>query len=128
MNAFLIFSHRLTRDQESDLRSNWKVERISSLPTDLQMLWSKIPPQLNALSTYLEPIRQWLQRNAKQEDLALIQGDFGATYILVEYALGLGVIPLYATTWRTLKEEVLPDGEVRQQRIFKHERFRVYGR
>ncbi len=125
---FLLFSHDLTPEQKRELRENWQVEEAVPLPADLQHLWSMIPPHLEGLSHYLEPLFSWLGQNARAQDLVLIQGDFGAVYLAVERAFSLGLIPVYATTRREVCERRLPDGAVRQERIFKHVRFRVYGR
>ncbi len=125
--AFLIFSHELTRDQEKDLRDNWNVQQIISMPEELENLWRNVPPHLTELREFLTPIFQWIERAGTRGDLALIQGDFGATYLLVNEAFRIGLIPVYSTTRRIIEEEILPSGEVRQNRIFKHEIFRVYG-
>jgi len=127
-NIYLIFSHKLTSEQERDLKQNWQVENIIPLPAKMQYLWSNVPPNLPELSGYLEPIKHWLKENAKLGDLALIQGDFGAVYLMVNYAFSLGLTPIYATTERTVKEESSTEGEVVIERIFRHKRFRKYGR
>jgi len=127
-NIYLIFSHKLTPEQEKDLRQNWQVENFIALPEHLQELWSNIPPDLPELNRYLEPIKHWLKENARSGDLVLIQGDFGAVYIVVNYAFELRLIPVYATTERLIKKEVSSKGEVVLNRIFRHKIFRVYGR
>jgi len=127
-NIYLIFSHKLTPEQERDLRQNWQVEKFIVLPEHLQELWSNIPPDLPELNCYLEPIKHWLKENARSDDLVLIQGDFGAVYIMVNYAFELRLIPVYATTERLIKKEVSSKGEVALSRIFRHKIFRVYGR
>jgi len=127
-NIYLIFSHKLTSEQEKDLRQNWQVENFIGLPEHLQELWSNIPPDLPELNRYLEPIKHWLKENARSGDLVLIQGDFGAVYIMVNYAFELRLIPVYATTERLIKKEISSKGEVALNRIFRHKIFRVYGR
>ncbi|MDL1970754.1 MAG: CRISPR-associated protein Csx20 [Candidatus Desulfofervidaceae bacterium] len=125
---YLLFSHKLTPEQEKDLKENWQVENIISLPPELQYLWSQVPPDLFELNEYLEPIKGWLKENVQKGDLVLIQGDFGAVYLMVNYAFSLGLTPIYATTERAVKEESSPEGEVVIERIFRHKRFRRYGR
>jgi len=65
--------------------------------------------------------------HAQPGDLVLIQGDFGATCLMVEYARSLGLTPIYATTARISEDKILPDGSVQTVRRFVHRRFRKYG-
>ena len=127
-DILLLFSHKLTLEQERDLRENWEVKNIFGLPDHLQKLWSNIPPDLTNLSSYLKPIKDWLKENGKRGDLVLIQGDFGAVYIMVNYCFKLGLVPVYATTEREARERISPKGEVVINRVFRHKIFRVYGR
>jgi len=126
--AFILLSHRLLREQEEELKEVWGVNEILPLPEELQRLWSNIPPHLKELSPYLEPLWRWLEEKAQPEDVAVIQGDFGATYLAVQRAFQLGITPLYATTERVVCETIKPDGSVKQERLFRHVLFRVYGR
>lgn len=121
----LLFNHALTPDQERDARTSWGVDTIVSLPQALQNLWSAIPPELDALDTYLAPIIEHLDREARERDLLLVQGDFGATYIVVRYALERSLVPLYATTRRESVDEVV-EGKVVKRSLFSHVRFRTY--
>ena len=125
---FLLFSHQLTLAQQQDARQNLNVERFVSLPTDLQQLFSNIPPDLERLETYLSPIIQWIDDNCTQwEDYMLIQGDFGATYYLVNYCRSFNyACPVYATTRREVINEVNQEGAVEVKKVFRHVRFREY--
>ncbi len=125
---FLIFSHELTEEQRADLIKNWQVEEFVSLPAELQGLWSGVPPHLEGLAAYLAPLFRWLAQQAREGDLALVQGEFGAVYLTVKRAFELNLVPIYATTRREVQEKRLADGSVRQERVFRHVRFRVYGR
>ena len=126
--AILLFSHELTPDQEKELREKWEVSSIVSLPFELQRLWSEVPPKLDALTPYLIPLWSWMEVKANPGDLAVIQGEFGAVYLAVKKAFSLGVTPLYATTRREIRETPQPNGSIKQERVFRHVRFRVYGR
>ncbi|HAY20616.1 MAG TPA: hypothetical protein DCY27_00280, partial [Desulfobacterales bacterium] len=86
-----------------------------------------IPPDLLELTGYLKPICSWLVGQATPGDYVLIQGDFGATYLMVRFALEHGLIPVYATTSRQALEEHLPDGTVKLLHYFQHQMFRRYG-
>ncbi len=126
--VFLLFSHPLTAEQKRELLESWNVSAIAPLPPHLQRLWSGVPPHLDTLASYLEPLLSWLEAEASPGDVAVIQGDFGAVYLAVNKAFELGVIPLYATTKREVRETNQPDGSIKQERVFCHVRFRVYGR
>ena len=77
--VLLIFSHRLTPDQERELRERWMAEV------------------------------------AAPRNIAFIQGEFGAVYLTVNRALELGLVPIYATSRREVREKCLPDGSVIQE-------------
>jgi hypothetical protein len=126
-SLFLIFNHQFTSTQEVDARTSLDVKKIVPLPTELQERWSGIPPFLPTLKEYLEPFRVWLASQAATGDFSLIQGDFGACYLLVHFALNQGLIPVYSTTQREAEEEILPDGTVRLIHHFEHQIFRRYG-
>lgn len=122
----LLFNHTITPSQAEDARASLGVDRIEALPNDLKALWGQIPPDLEAIGDFLSPVREWLLREAKPGDFLLIQGDFGACYLMVRFAFGRGLIPVYATTMREAIEERQPDGSVRMTHHFKHQRFRRY--
>jgi hypothetical protein len=126
-SLLLVFNHQLTAVQEADAIASLGVEGIISLPEVLQGLWSDIPPGLEALDGYLQPFRRWLRDAATPGDYVLIQGDFGACYLMVNCALDLGLIPIYATTRREVVEERHEDGTVRITHHFRHMSFRRYG-
>lgn len=122
----LLFSHKLTEDQKEDANTALGVREFLALPDDLQNLWMQIPPTKQLLSEYLEPIRSWLNENAGHGDYVLIQGDYGAVYLMVNYAFSVGLIPVYATTERIVVEKRMPDNAVKSERIFTHKIFRRY--
>jgi len=122
---YLLFSHKLTQEQIEDAKNNLLVDEFVHLPADLQELWGNMPPDIISLKYYLEPFRKWLN-DANAQDYVLVQGDYGATYRMVEYALKKGLYPIYATTKREVVETTLPDGSIKTERIFKHCQFRHY--
>jgi len=124
---FLLFSHKLTQEQIQDAQNNLLVEEFVHLPNELQQRWTNVPPEFDnvGLQNYLEPFCEWLDE-ANVGDFVLIQGDFGATYQMVECAFSKRLIPVYATTKREAVETVLPDGTVKVERLFKHCIFRRY--
>jgi len=121
---FLIFSHRLTEEQEMDARESFGVEEFVYLPEKLQKVWSNIPPEAENIKSFLEDVKQFLRDNAKTGDIVLIQGDFGAVVEMVEF-VRYWLIPVYATTKRVSKE-IEKDGKIVKVSEFKHVRFRKY--
>ncbi len=124
----LIFSHKLTSDQSLQAEKQLNVDEFIYLPSDLQHLWSNIPPTVETLSNYLEPIKKWIVKTAKKGDYLLIQGDFGATYLVVSFAFKNNLIPVYSTTKRIYDEKLLENGNKELKHIINHIMFRKYGR
>jgi hypothetical protein len=122
----LLLSHKLTEDQKEDANTALGVREFLALPDDIQNLWMQIPPTKPLLSEYLEPIRSWIKENADHGDYVLIHGDFGAVYLMVNYAFSASLIPVYATTERMVVEKLMPDNVVKSERLFKHKIFRRY--
>ncbi len=125
---FLLFNHAVTEPQRRDAETCLDVTAFVPLPKDLQNLWSQVPPDENGLFEYLAPVRRWLKSQSKPGDFVLIQGDFGAVYLMVRFALDNGLSPIYSATVRTAHEEPQPDGSIRLTHYFSHQRFRFYGR
>lgn len=123
----LLFNHRFTPEQSAQARDELGVAEVIPLPPELQELWSQIPPDLPGITDYLAPLRDWLAQAARPGDYVLIQGDFGATYLMVRHALKNGLIPVYATTRREAHETVQSDGSVRLTHTFRFQQFRRYG-
>ena len=126
-SLFLIFNHQLTPLQEEDVHASLGVHRIISPPSHLKDIWGTIPPDIPSLSSYLKPVQDWLSNQAKENDYVLIQGDFGACYIMANFAFEHGLIPIYSTTKREAKEEHNSDGSVHLVHRVEHVIFRRYG-
>lgn len=125
---FLVFSHRLTPEQENDAQDVWGVTSFIAIPPGLKKIWEQIPADLENISNVILPIQQWVKREADKNDVVLIQGDFGATWLLVNFALRAQLIPVYSVTQRDAREVLQPDGAIKTTHVFKHRRFRLYGR
>ncbi len=124
---YLLFSHTLTAAQTEDATQSLAVQHFVALPEDLQSRWSSIPPELPSLDDHLVPILDWLRAHAQPEDFVLVQGDFGATFYVVDTCRreGLGT-PVYATTQRLTEEVPQEDGSIRKVSTFRHVRFRRF--
>ena len=125
---FLIFNHDLTELQREDALSSLGVNRIVDLPSDLKLLWRQIPPDLEGIDGYLGPLKEWLVEKSDKGDFVLIQGDFGAVYIMVNFAFDNGLAPVYSTTDRRAIEKHATDGSVELTHNFRHMCFRRYER
>lgn len=122
---FLLFSHKLISSQEASARELYAVEEFVYLPLDLQSLWSKVPYDIQKIEDYLSSLKIYLQNNANKGDIMLVQGEFGATYHMVDFAKKMDLIPIYATTKREVKEYI-KDERLIKESIFEFERFREY--
>jgi len=121
----LLFSHQLTQKQKEDAIRIWGVEEFISLPESLQCIWSDISPDLASLEDYLKPIKAFVDEASNENDLILIQGDFGASYMMVNESKKRNLTPVYATTQRVVEECIDGDKKVKKS-IFEHRRFRKY--
>ncbi len=124
---FLLFSHKSTWEQLTDAGRSLGVESVVDMPEDLKKIWKQIPPDTQAINPLLEPVKNWLLKQSKCGDFALIQGDFGATWLMVNYTLKNGLVPVYSTTERRASETLHQDGTITTEHVFQHRRFRLYG-
>jgi hypothetical protein len=122
---FLLFSHTLTEEQIVDAKNSLQIDNFVSLPDDLQILWSNIPPNIDKIDNYLQPIKEFIKLKANKNDMILIQGDFGAIYQMVNFTKDLELIPIYATTKRETKK-ITQDDKIIKTSIFKHIKYREY--
>jgi hypothetical protein len=125
-NLYLIFNHTFTLAQEMDARKSLGVAQIILMPEYAREVWANVPPELVEIRGYLEPVRTWLSDSSEKGDYVLVQGDFGACYLIVNFAFENGLIPIYSTTRRQAIEEHQPNGPVRMTHYFHHQRFRIY--
>lgn len=129
---YLLFNHTLTQTQEDDARGSLGVGKVVAPPAAVQDCWSGVPPEIDDLADWLEPVFSWLGAIASSSgpgtplDFILVQGEFGATWLAVNEALASGLVPVYSTTSRKAEEEHLADGSVRVRHVFRHVRFRRY--
>lgn len=122
MKKFFVFtSHQLNEEQINDAKSKFDAQEFVYLPSALQEKWSNVPADLTSLDDFVKPFYKFLQENAKQNDVVMIQGDFGLSYNLINYAKSLDLIPVYATTKRISAMH----GALKYS-MFKHVVFREY--
>lgn len=124
----LIFNHKLTREQEADAFDTLMVDEILTLPDHLKTVWNNITPKGDLCLNEVKTIIEWIKQEASPLDYILVQGDFGATFFVVDYCFKNGLTPVYATTKRKVAEEKKADGTVEKKSVFKHIFFRKYVR
>lgn len=125
MKMLTVISHTLMEEQIEEAKNRLKVDSIVSMPEDINNIWSNISPFGCLPTDQIESIVKWIEKESNKGDYVLIQGDFGATYYIVDYCIKNSRIPIYATTERQV-EEYINDGAVEVKRIFKHVNFRKY--
>lgn len=123
---FLIFSHRLTEDQVEEAKKNFNVTEFVYLPEDLQYIWSNVPPDGKLDKGYLDGIKNFLLLNSKENDYVLVQGEYGATYLMVKWCFENNLIPIYSTTKRVYEFTKNDNGTIENKHTFKHVNFRLY--
>lgn len=122
--ALLVFSHEMTENQEKELREIYGVEIIENLPKELQKMWSNVSIKENYKENF-ERIKKYVGENFSENDLIVVQGNWGYTYSLVKWAIDKNYIPVYSYTERNVEE--IKDGEnVKKISYFKHIKFVKY--
>lgn len=120
-----IMSHEMTENQMKDANKTLGVADIIECDKEVKEIWGNINPKLGLDLSKLDLVINYIERNADNGDYILVQGEFGATFYIVDYCFKSGFIPVYATSVRRVIEE--KDGDsILTKRIFKHEGFRKY--
>lgn len=124
MKAYCLLNHQLTLNQISELKNTYNVETVIYPNEELSKRWSQIPTVKEIDMSIIEEVCNFL-KNAEKNDVLIIQGEFGSTFMIVDYALKHQLIPLHAVSKRIAKEE--REGEkVKREYIFEHVCFRQY--
>lgn len=123
--TFCLLNHELTQNQITELREKFNSDEIIYPDEKLSLLWKSIPPEKENDEIVKKAI-DWLKGSgAEKGDLFIIQGEFGSTFTLVDFAFKNHLVPIYATTKRVAKES--RSGEtVRREYIFEHVCFKKY--
>lgn len=122
--VLLLFSHQLTENQEKELVENFKVKKIVSLSSELQEMWSNVSIKENYKEN-LEKIKKYIEENFNENDVMLVQGNWGYTYNIVKWSIEKKLVPVYSYTERNVEE--IKDGEnVKKISYFKHVKFIEY--
>ena len=125
---FLIFSHNLTEQQFFDAKNRFGVTEFISLPFQLQKIWSQILADGDLPIQNLNKIVEFLQNSSVKGDYVLVQGEFGATFYIVDYCFKNSLIPIYSTSKRNTVEKMAENGKIEKISYFQHVNFRKYVR
>lgn len=124
MKMIIIFNHSLNEEQRVAAQSQFGVTEFIELTPELKPVWGQVPAEPESISNHIEPVVKWALD--QEPEVALVQGDFGATYEVVTRLKEKGVMVVYATTKRESVETTNPQGEVVKTSVFKHVRFREF--
>lgn len=124
---FLLLNHDLTSEQRLQAANALDIADFVMMPEPLRQVWSNISPHADKIAPIIAPIIKWLAEHALPKDYVLVQGDPGACYLIANYCYINNLIPIYATTERTVAEERLDGEYVTAVRQFRHCIFRRYG-
>jgi hypothetical protein len=122
----LLFSHHLSEKQREAADCEYGIEFFLPLPEALQVLWANIPPTLESIEEVLTPFKKFISETVNDDDIVLIQGDFGAVYQMVNYCKNQNLTAIYATTKREVLEYRDEKGVEVKKSKFEHVRFREY--
>lgn len=120
---FLLFSHKLTKEQIEDAEENFNISKFVYLPEELQSMWSNIGEDDIGLD---RRFKKYIKEKAETGDYILIEGEYGMVYKMVKWALENNYIPVYSYTKREYSNKVLEDGTVENKHYFKHIKFKEY--
>jgi len=122
----LLFSHTLTLSQEKDVLETLEVRETHKLPKEEQALWSQVPVDKDlSFDAYLKSTKAFLTNTLNTGDFVLIQGDFGATYHMIQFCKSQSFTPIYSVNRRVASEKI-EDGKLIKYSEFEHECFREY--
>lgn len=123
---FVLTNHIATADQRSDAEVSLGVTEIVEMPADVARCWGTVPPELDSVAEYVQPVIDWLNSQPpKKGDVVWVQGEWGAVLTVVLWCHARGVRCVYATTKREATE-VHGENGVQMTHVFRHVRFRDF--
>ncbi len=124
--AYCLLNHSLTQNQLAELKEKFGTTEIVYPVEKIASTWAQMPVAPVLDRNVIQTIVDWLS-TARTGDVLVVQGEFGATFMIVDYAIRRGLIPLHAVTRRVAQEH--REGEqVHRQYVFEHVCFRRYER
>ena len=122
--AFCLLNHMLTQNQIAELKERFDITEIVYPSEELSKKWAQIPPSRELDFSIVKSVVEYLN-SASTGDILIIQGETGASFMLVDYALKKHLVTIYAVTARVSKE-VAAGEQVVKQNVFEHVCFRQY--
>ena len=116
----LLFSHTLTEPQVKELKENWNCDKIIYMPDELKNNWMNVADDVD-----INQFKKFLLDNLQKDDYVLIQGEWGLTYNMINFAKENNFIPLYAGTARKVTEYKEGDKVIKNS-VFSHTTFKKY--
>ncbi len=104
LKLLLLFNHHITNEQRKDAAASLAVSSIVEPPEAIRDVETDTARVARDRGSFGAGNVVWISRQADR-DYLLVQGDFGATYLMVRYAFDNGLIPIYSTTERQVAEE-----------------------
>ena len=111
--------------QKSDAHKDLKITKIIEAPPHIKKIWANIDPTSDLNTIKLDEVVSWIKENSSKQDYILVQGEYGATFYIVDYCFKNNLIPVYATSIRRV-EESRKGEEVITNRVFVHQGYRKY--
>lgn len=115
-----------TTEQLEDIKNHLKAEIKVEPDLKIKEMWSNIPPDMDKISLYLSPVKNWILKNSNESDFIWVQGESGALFNIVNFCLKNKRQPIYSVTKRNLEKEIKEENQIKTTRIFKHVKFRFY--
>lgn len=126
MKKFIVLmSHDMSDIQKNDAYENLKVAEIIEAPAEIKAIWGNVDPISDLDISKLDKVISWIKNISEKGDYILVQGEFGATFYIVDYCFKSDLIPVYATSIRRV-EETREGERVLTNRVFVHEGYRQY--
>ena len=126
MKKFIVLmSHDMSDIQKNDAYENLKVTEIIEAPAEIKSIWGNVDPISDLDIIKLDKVISWINDISDAGDYVLVQGEFGATFYIVDYCFKSDLIHVYATSIRRV-EETREGEKVLTNRVFVHEGYRRY--
>jgi len=120
----ILLNHTLTPKQTQELKEIFGVNDIIVPSQEICDFWQQIPTDMEISEEFLQSVLEWLSA-MQSGDILVIQGEFGATFALADWALKKGLKVLHSVTERVATEN--REGErIERSYVFEHKKFREY--
>ncbi len=119
---YILMSHDMTEQQKNDAKYSLGVNVFDVVPSKV---WSQIPSEYETVEACLTEIKTYISAGFQRGDYLLVQGDYGATFNMVQFAKEKGIVPVYATS-RRKAYEVVEGEKITTVKEFQHVRFREF--